>query len=159
MRQHIIVLYISGTNTIVLTVFFYLLWKTAKYFILNTAGERNNRFSCIIRRQKKLDGLSKSRHGYFILISTTVWIIWYLILNQSNWYISKMAILPPDPIFCFKGDMGHIHSLCFPVKNDNYCSQILSATEKGIVYFWDLEVSMKEKISIKCLKLLTDTIY
>ncbi|KAJ8917295.1 hypothetical protein NQ315_002313 [Exocentrus adspersus] len=52
-----------------------------------------------------------------------------------------MAILPPDPVFCFKGDMGHIHSLCFPAKFDNYCSQILAATEKGTVYFWDLETN------------------
>lgn len=52
-----------------------------------------------------------------------------------------MAVLPPDPVFCFKSDMGHIHSICYSVKSDNYISHILAATEKGIVYFWDLETN------------------
>lgn len=52
-----------------------------------------------------------------------------------------MAVLPPDPVFCFKSDMGHIHSICFSIKSDNYISHILAATEKGIVYFWDLETN------------------
>lgn len=52
-----------------------------------------------------------------------------------------MAVLPPDPVFCFKSDMGHIHSLCYSIKSDNYISHILAATEKGIVYFWDLETN------------------
>lgn len=52
-----------------------------------------------------------------------------------------MAVLPPDPVFCFKSDMGPIHSICYSVKSDNYISHILAATEKGIVYFWDLETN------------------
>lgn len=52
-----------------------------------------------------------------------------------------MAVLPPDPVFTFKSDMGHIHSMCFSVKSDNYISHLLAATEKGIVYFWDLETN------------------
>lgn len=46
-----------------------------------------------------------------------------------------MAILPPDPLFCMKSDMGYVHSLCF---KDN--TTLLAATESGFVYFWDLEV-------------------
>lgn len=52
-----------------------------------------------------------------------------------------MAVLPPDPVFCFKSDMGYIHSICYSIKSDNYISHILAATEKGIVYFWDLETN------------------
>ncbi|KAJ8958521.1 hypothetical protein NQ318_002315 [Aromia moschata] len=52
-----------------------------------------------------------------------------------------MAVLPPDPVFCFKSDMGYIHSLCFCAKSYNYCPQLLAATEKGTVYFWDLETN------------------
>lgn len=52
-----------------------------------------------------------------------------------------MAVLPPDPVFCFKSDMGHIHSICYSVKSDNYISHILAATEKGTVFFWDLETN------------------
>ena len=55
-----------------------------------------------------------------------------------------MAVLPPDPVFCLKSDMDHIHSLCFPTTNENYTSRLLAATENGFVYFWDLEVSAKE---------------
>ncbi|XP_044260612.1 guanine nucleotide-binding protein subunit beta-like protein 1 [Tribolium madens] len=52
-----------------------------------------------------------------------------------------MAVLPPDPVFCLKSDMGHIHSLCFPITNENYSSRLLAATESGFVYFWDLETN------------------
>ncbi|CAH0548601.1 unnamed protein product [Brassicogethes aeneus] len=52
-----------------------------------------------------------------------------------------MAVLPPDPIFCFKGDMGHIHSLCFPKNNQNETTKLLAATEEGFVYFWNLETN------------------
>lgn len=52
----------------------------------------------------------------------------------------NMAVLPPDPIYCLKSDMGHIHSLCFPKTAGNYSSQLLAATESGNVYFWNLEV-------------------
>lgn len=51
-----------------------------------------------------------------------------------------MAVLPPDPVYCLKSDMDYIHSLCFPVHNENYSSTLLAATENGFVYFWDLEV-------------------
>ncbi|RZB38599.1 WD40 domain containing protein [Asbolus verrucosus] len=52
-----------------------------------------------------------------------------------------MAVLPPDPVFCLKSDMGHIHSLCFPTSNENYTSKLLAASEAGFVYFWDLETN------------------
>lgn len=49
---------------------------------------------------------------------------------------SRTNMLPPDPIFRFKSDMGHIHSLCFADQNH---SQLIAATEKKGVHFWDLE--------------------
>lgn len=49
-----------------------------------------------------------------------------------------MAVLPPDPVFTLKSDMGYIHNLCFPLSNENYSSKLLAATENGCVYFWDL---------------------
>ncbi|CAH1165763.1 unnamed protein product [Phyllotreta striolata] len=52
-----------------------------------------------------------------------------------------MAILPPDPVYCFREDMGHIHSLSFCVRSSNFVSHILAGTEKGTVYFWDLETN------------------
>ncbi|XP_023011625.1 guanine nucleotide-binding protein subunit beta-like protein 1 [Leptinotarsa decemlineata] len=53
-----------------------------------------------------------------------------------------MAMLPPDPVHRFKEDMGYIHCLCFWTRgNNDYVSHILAATEKGIVYFWDLETN------------------
>jgi hypothetical protein len=52
-----------------------------------------------------------------------------------------MAVLPPDPVFCLKSDMGHVHSLCFPITNESYASKLLAAAENGFIYFWDLEVS------------------
>ncbi|KAG5900308.1 hypothetical protein JTB14_000834 [Gonioctena quinquepunctata] len=52
-----------------------------------------------------------------------------------------MSLLPPDPVFCFKEDMGYIHSLSFWVRSKEFVSHILAATEKGTVYFWDLETN------------------
>lgn len=54
-----------------------------------------------------------------------------------------MAVLPPDPVFCFKGDMGYVHSLCFPTHQNNYTDTLLASTETGKVYFWNLEVYLK----------------
>lgn len=51
-----------------------------------------------------------------------------------------MAVLPPDPVFCLKSDMGYVHSLCFPNDNAQFTSRILAATEGGYVYVWNLEV-------------------
>ncbi|CAG9770125.1 unnamed protein product [Ceutorhynchus assimilis] len=50
-----------------------------------------------------------------------------------------IGILPPDPLFCFKENMGNVHALCFPERNPDYCDLLLAGTEKGDVYFWDLE--------------------
>uniref|UniRef100_A0A6P7F9J6 Guanine nucleotide-binding protein subunit beta-like protein 1 isoform X1 n=2 Tax=Diabrotica virgifera virgifera TaxID=50390 RepID=A0A6P7F9J6_DIAVI len=52
-----------------------------------------------------------------------------------------MAVLPPDPVFCYKEDMGQIHSLNFCVRGENFVSHLLAGTEKGGVYFWDLETN------------------
>lgn len=57
-----------------------------------------------------------------------------------------MAILPPDPVFCLKSDMGYVHSICFPKNNDTFTTNLLAATESGFVYIWDLEVSNNNSI-------------
>ncbi|ENN80651.1 guanine nucleotide-binding protein subunit beta-like protein 1 [Dendroctonus ponderosae] len=49
------------------------------------------------------------------------------------------AILPPDPLFIFNKNMGHVHSLCFPQRNPDYSDLLLAGTEQGNVYFLDLE--------------------
>lgn len=55
-----------------------------------------------------------------------------------------MAVLPPDPVFCLKGDMGPIHSLCFPTQEYvNSSSLLLASTENGFVHFWDLETNRR----------------
>lgn len=51
-----------------------------------------------------------------------------------------MAVLPPDPVFSFKADMGFVHSICFPSIQNEYTETLLASTESGKVYFWDLEV-------------------
>ncbi|GJQ80653.1 hypothetical protein Trydic_g9237 [Trypoxylus dichotomus] len=57
-----------------------------------------------------------------------------------------MAVLPPDPVFIFKGDMGYIHSLSFLSCEKDHSSTLLVATEAGFVYIWDLETNrMKYK--------------
>lgn len=53
------------------------------------------------------------------------------------------GILPPDPLFSFRENMGHVHSLCFPQRNPDYSDLLLAGTEKGDVFFWDLEVSVE----------------
>lgn len=54
-----------------------------------------------------------------------------------------MAVLPPDPVYCFRGDMGYVHSLCFPNQlQNNYVDTLLASTESGKVYFWNLEVTL-----------------
>lgn len=52
---------------------------------------------------------------------------------------SGIGILPPDPLFCFRENMGPVHALCFPQRNPDYSDILLAGTEKGDVYFWDLE--------------------
>ncbi|XP_011497853.1 PREDICTED: guanine nucleotide-binding protein subunit beta-like protein 1 [Ceratosolen solmsi marchali] len=47
-----------------------------------------------------------------------------------------MAILPPDPVYIMKGDMGPIHSLLFRISP--YVEHIYAGTESGRVHIWDL---------------------
>lgn len=51
-----------------------------------------------------------------------------------------MAILPPDPVFCLKSEMGPIHNLCFLSNESNATDLLAAATEEGFVYIWDLKV-------------------
>ncbi|KAK9751323.1 hypothetical protein QE152_g5138 [Popillia japonica] len=60
-----------------------------------------------------------------------------------------MAVLPPDPVFVLKGDMGYIHSLSFLNCEKDHTSTLLVATEAGFVHIWDLETNrMKYKQSM-----------
>ncbi|OXU22322.1 hypothetical protein TSAR_012067 [Trichomalopsis sarcophagae] len=47
-----------------------------------------------------------------------------------------MAILPPDPVYLMKGDMGPVHSLMFRVSP--YIEHLYAGTESGRVHIWDL---------------------
>lgn len=49
-----------------------------------------------------------------------------------------MAILPPDPAYLLRGDMGPVHSLLFRVSP--YVEHIYAGTESGIIHIWDLKV-------------------
>lgn len=48
-----------------------------------------------------------------------------------------MAILPPDPAYLLRGDMGPVHSLLFRVSP--YVEHIYAGTESGIIHIWDLK--------------------
>ncbi|XP_025831019.1 guanine nucleotide-binding protein subunit beta-like protein 1 [Agrilus planipennis] len=52
-----------------------------------------------------------------------------------------MAVLPPDPVFCLKSDMGYVHSLCFADNEENFSKTLYAATESGFVYVWDLDTN------------------
>lgn len=59
-----------------------------------------------------------------------------------------MALLPPDPLFCLKSNMGHVHNICF-ISNETTTTHLLAATEEGFVYLWDLKtnrVKSKQKL-------------
>ncbi|XP_015602838.1 guanine nucleotide-binding protein subunit beta-like protein 1 [Cephus cinctus] len=47
-----------------------------------------------------------------------------------------MAILPPDPIYLLRGDMGPVHSLLFRVSP--YIEHLYAAAESGKIHIWDL---------------------
>lgn len=51
-----------------------------------------------------------------------------------------MPLLPPDPVFILKGDMGYVHALTF-AQEANFSRHLLASCENGYVYIWDLEVS------------------
>ncbi|CAH1983740.1 unnamed protein product [Acanthoscelides obtectus] len=48
------------------------------------------------------------------------------------------SMLPPDPVYTLKSDMGYIQHMNF---FQGGTSQLLAATEKGLVYFWDLNTN------------------
>ncbi|CAB0028558.1 unnamed protein product [Trichogramma brassicae] len=64
-----------------------------------------------------------------------------------------MAILPPDPAYIMKGDMGPVHSLLFRVSP--YIEHLYAGTESGKVHIWDLrknrEVSKINASNETCL--------
>nr|CAH7768219.1 unnamed protein product [Callosobruchus chinensis] len=69
-------------------------------------------------------------------------------------------MLPPDPVFITQSDMGYIHHLNF---FQDKSSQLLAATEKGLVYFWDINgqrVSCKKEVgkSIQAIHSYADRI-
>ncbi|VEN56751.1 unnamed protein product [Callosobruchus maculatus] len=73
---------------------------------------------------------------------------------------TRNNMLPPDPVYTMKSDMGYIHHLNF---FQGSTSQLLAATEKGLVYFWDLNThraSCKKEMgeSIQAVHSYTDRI-
>ncbi|KAK5639570.1 hypothetical protein RI129_012062 [Pyrocoelia pectoralis] len=61
-----------------------------------------------------------------------------------------MALLPPDPLFVLRSDMGHIHSLEF-MFSENNATHLLAATEEGYIYFWNLQtnkVTNKQRLGV-----------
>lgn len=53
-----------------------------------------------------------------------------------------MAVLPPDPIFCLRNNMEHVHNMCFDNETE-YSENLYASTESGFVYVWDLNVRIK----------------
>lgn len=53
-------------------------------------------------------------------------------------HIKSMAILPPDPIYVLRGDMGPVHSLHFRISP--YIEHLYAGAENGIIHIWDLKV-------------------
>lgn len=49
-----------------------------------------------------------------------------------------MAILPPDPVYILRGDMGPVHSLLFKISP--YAEHLYTGAETGIIHIWDLQV-------------------
>ncbi|KAJ8682300.1 hypothetical protein QAD02_018092 [Eretmocerus hayati] len=47
-----------------------------------------------------------------------------------------MAILPPDPVYVMRGDMGPVHSLMFRVSP--YIEHLYAGAESGKVHIWDM---------------------
>ena len=47
----------------------------------------------------------------------------------------RMAVLPPDPVFNFRNEMGPVNCLCF-----HHSERLFCGTAKGDVYLWDLQV-------------------
>ncbi|KAB0801159.1 hypothetical protein PPYR_05513 [Photinus pyralis] len=59
-----------------------------------------------------------------------------------------MALLPPDPLFILRSDMGLIHNIEF-VFDGFSTSHLLAANEEGYIYLWDLKTNRstrKEKL-------------
>jgi len=71
-----------------------------------------------------------------------------------------MAILPPDPTYMLRGDMGPVHSLLFKISP--YIEHLYAGTESGAIHIWDLKKNRESsKLGIKeeaciCLKAVED---
>ncbi|KAK0162166.1 hypothetical protein PV327_008526 [Microctonus hyperodae] len=48
-----------------------------------------------------------------------------------------MAILPPDPIYVLRGDMGPVHSLLFRISP--YIEHLYAGAQSGNIHIWDLK--------------------
>jgi WD40 repeat protein len=68
-----------------------------------------------------------------------------------------MAILPPDPVYMMRGDMGPVHSLLFRVSP--YIEHVYAGAESGKVHIWDLrknrELCKLDACNEPCLALHT----
>ena len=63
-----------------------------------------------------------------------------------------MAMLPPDPVYIFKGEMAPVTSLTFKITP--FLQYIYAATQSGKIHIWDLQVSV-----LKILKQKSNTMY
>ncbi|KZC14205.1 PREDICTED: guanine nucleotide-binding protein subunit beta-like protein 1 [Dufourea novaeangliae] len=57
-----------------------------------------------------------------------------------------MAMLPPDPIYVFRSDMGSVHTILFEVTSN--IEHLYAGTATGNVHIWDLKTN-REKGQIK----------
>ncbi|KAH0546259.1 guanine nucleotide-binding protein subunit beta-like protein 1 [Cotesia glomerata] len=68
-----------------------------------------------------------------------------------------MAILPPDPIYVLRGDMGPVHCLDFRISP--YVEHLYAGAESGNIHIWDLqrhrEICKLNAIKKQCLALHT----
>lgn len=59
-----------------------------------------------------------------------------------------MAILPPDPVYMMRGDMGPVHKLFFRISP--YIEHLYVGAESGLVHIWDLRVLMRPFDTVDC---------
>lgn len=63
-----------------------------------------------------------------------------------------MAILPPDPVYVLRGDMGPVHSLDFRISP--YVEHLYAGAETGNIHIWDLKVFKNFKFYFFCILLV-----
>lgn len=67
-----------------------------------------------------------------------------------------MAVIPPDPKYLLRSDMGCIHSLLFWINSD--VEHLYAGCALGKVYIWDLKVKCYVKNYITFIKYIRDIV-